>query len=275
VDTVKKKRTPAFTGFAYVILAASVILLAFFASPLYRKIRRMSPPPLAGGAEHDNRFIGEADLERLYPNIVLRQRKGSEKFVALTFDDGPDNTFTPAVLDVLKAKQVRATFFLIGNRVEEYPDIAKRIIDEGHVIGNHTYSHPNTGRPMGEQLRKEIEQMEATLARFNVAPSYLFRPPYGALSAPAALEIANFGYRLALWSVDSLDWRGLSKEEVVKNIMTQMGPGRVILQHSAGGPGEDLSGSVLALSEVIDTLKQQGYSFMTINEMFPQKCETK
>ncbi len=261
--------------FAYAILVLTVISIGYVASPGYQLNRQTTPPKLTGGTEKDNRFLGEADLERLYPEIVLRQKKGNDKVVALTFDDGPDNTYTPKVLDILRDKQVRATFFLIGNRIETYPEITRRIVNEGHLIGNHTYSHPNTGKPLGEQLKIEIEKMEDTLKPYGVNPSYLFRPPYGALSAPAALEVANMGYRLALWSVDSLDWRGLAKEEVVNNIMSQVGPGRVILQHSSGGPGEDLSGSVLALSEIIDTLKQQGYTFMTIKEMFPASCDQK
>lgn len=271
---MKEKQSRGYIPLAFFLLISAITALAYIAGPI-RQVRPKPPPPLAGGVEQDNRFLGEADLERLYPEIVLRQRKGMEKVVALTFDDGPDNTYTPAVLDVLKSRQVRATFFLVGNRIEEYPETTKRIINEGHLIGNHTYAHPNTGKPMGAQLRTEIEKMEATLKPYNTAPSYLFRPPYGALTAPAALEVAEFGYRLALWSIDSLDWRGLSKEEVVNNIMHQLEPGRVILQHSAGGPGEDLSGSVLALSEVIDTLKEQGYSFMTMDEMFPASCKTK
>ena len=83
------------------------------------------------------------------------------------------------------------------------------------------------------------------------------------------MEIANFGYRVAMWSIDSLDWRGLSKDEVINNIMTQVGPGKVVLQHSAGGPGEDLTGSVEALPVIIDRLAQDGYKFVTFSEMFP------
>ncbi len=256
-------------GIAYIILALSILSLAYLASPGFRIKQQGTPPELAGGLERDNRMLGEADLERLFPEIVLRAGKGNEKLIALTFDDGPDDIYTPAVLDVLKEKQVRATFFLIGNRIEHFPEVTRRIVEEGHLIGNHTYSHPNTGKPLGEQLRTELERTEAALAAFNVSPSYLFRPPYGALTAPAAVEVANMGYRLALWSIDSLDWRGLTKEEVLNNIIPQIAPGRVILQHSAGGPGEDLSGSVLALPEIIDHLKQQGYTFVSMDELFP------
>ncbi|MGI6620244.1 MAG: polysaccharide deacetylase family protein [Bacillota bacterium] len=254
---------------SYAILVLAVLSLAYLAGPGFKAKRGVTPPHLAGGLERDNRLLGESELERLFPDIVLRARKGDEKLIALTFDDGPDDVYTPAVLDVLKEKQVRATFFLIGNRIEAYPEVTRRIADEGHLIGNHTYTHPNTGKPLGEQLRAELERAESTLAAFNVSPSHLFRPPYGALTAPAAVEVANMGYRVALWSIDSLDWRGLTKEEVLNNVIPQIAPGRVILQHSAGGPGEDLSGSVLALPEIIDHLKQQGYTFVTMDEMFP------
>ncbi len=261
-DTARKR-------IAYITIALVILSLAYLAGQGFRSRRQVAPPDLAGGLERDNRQLGEADLERLFPDIVLRAKKGDEKLIALTFDDGPDDVYTPAVLDVLQQKQVRATFFLIGNRVEKYPEVTRRIVEEGHLIGNHTYTHPNTGKPLGEQLRTELERTEAALAVFGVSPSYLFRPPYGALTAPAALEVANMGYRLALWSVDSLDWRGLTKEEVLNNVLPHIAPGRVILQHSAGGPGEDLSGSVLALPEIIDHLKQQGYTVVTMDEMFP------
>lgn len=260
---------------AFVFLAVAAAAIAYVIASDFRDELRAAPPELAGGLERDNRMLGEADLERLFPEVVLRQRKGNEKLVALTFDDGPDDVYTPAILDILKQKQVRATFFTIGNRMEQYPEVTRRIIEEGHLIGNHTYTHPNTGKPMGEQLRIELERTEAVLAKFNVSPSYLFRPPYGALTVPAALEVANMGYRLALWSIDSLDWRGLSKEEVLNNVLPQVTPGCVVLMHSAGGPGEDLSGTVLALPEIIDYLKQQGYTFVTIDEMFPLPGQNK
>lgn len=253
-------------------LAWIVVVVAVCATVYLISSGLMNPgrvPDLAGGLEQDNRFIGEEDLERLYPDIILRAKRDAGKIICLTFDDGPDDLFTPDILDVLKEKNVKATFFLIGNRVEEYPEVTRRIVDEGHEIGNHTYSHPNTGKPMGQRLKEEIDNMEKTLAPFGVATSYLFRPPYGALSVPAVLEIANFGYRVAMWSIDSLDWRGLSKDEVINNIMTQVGPGKVVLQHSAGGPGEDLTGSVEALPVIIDRLAQDGYKFVTFSEMFP------
>jgi len=262
-----KKAAPYITGILVVII---LTLLA------YRSAPRRSPDdplPLRGGNERDNRAIGEIDLEKLYPGLVLRSAKGPEKIVALTFDDGPDRVYTPKVLDILKEKGVKATFFLIGSRVEEDPEIAKRIADEGHAIGNHTYSHPKLTKAsplLAEELRKTREALE----KLGLGDNGFFRPPYGAAEPSLVEQAADLGYRVAMWSVDSLDWRGLSKTEVVRNVEGYVQPGSVILQHSAGGPGEDLSGSVLAVAEIIDILTAQGYRFVTLPEMFPasEKC---
>lgn len=225
------------------------------------------PPALKGGTEKDNRSIGELDLEKLYPALVLRTHKGSEKIVALTFDDGPDNVYTPQVLDVLAREGVKATFFLIGNRIEADADVVRRIAKEGHAIGNHSYSHPAL-QSASPQVVQEIEKTKGILAAMGLTDSGMFRPPYGAAEPSLIEQVAGMGYKVAMWSVDSLDWRGLSRAEVFRNIEGYVEPGSVILQHSAGGPGEDLSGSVLATKDVIDMLKGQGYRFVTLPEMF-------
>lgn len=256
--------------YRFVIGVVVVVLLAALAhynGPEARQRRAFRPPPLSGGSEFDNRAIGEEDLERLYPHTVLRTGKGRGKTVALTFDDGPDKTYTPAVLDILSKKGVKATFFLIGERIKEEPEMVKRIVRDGHLIGNHTYSHPRLLKE-GPGLRDELSRTESALKPFGVTTNTLFRPPYGAANPSLVVEASNLGYRLALWSVDSLDWRGLSSAEVVRNIVNFVTPGAVILQHSAGGPGEDLSGSVAALPGIIDNLQAKGYRFVTLAEMF-------
>lgn len=259
-----KKAASVATGLFLVMLLA---VLAWYQSPESRERRALLPSRLAGGSERDNRSIGEIDLERLYPDIVLRTGEGPGKRVALTFDDGPDKVYTPLVLDILKQKGVKATFFLIGSRVEENPEIGKRIADEGHLIGNHGYSHAQL-KEAGPALEKEISRMEAVLAPLGLSGNGLFRPAYGAANPSLVVQASNLGYKIAMWSVDSLDWRGLSRSEVRKNIENYVSPGAVVLQHSAGGPGEDLSGSVEALPDIIDNLKAKGYEFVTVAQMF-------
>ena len=243
-----------------------IVAFAYFTNPERGASRQI---PLKGGSERDNRPIGEIDLVRLYPSLVLRLGPSNTKTVALTFDDGPDTLYTPQVLDVLKAKGVKATFFLIGNRVEEYPDVAERIVQEGHLTGNHTYTHPEIMKATGQPLEKELALTEEALTKIGVSGSGLFRPPYGAISPNLVEEAASLGYRIAMWSVDSLDWRGLPKDTVISKVMEMISPGAVVLQHSSGGPGEDLSGSVQALPVIIDTLREQGYTFVRMDEMFP------
>ncbi|MGE5580009.1 MAG: polysaccharide deacetylase family protein [Bacillota bacterium] len=250
-----------------VILVILLVVLALFNGPA-RQQRAVQPSKLAGGPERDVRNIGEQDLERLYPGIILRTGKDVGKLVSLTFDDGPDATYTPAVLDVLKQKNVKATFFLIGKRVEENPAIAKRIADEGHLIGNHTYSHANLDKASPE-VEQELSKAEAAFKPLGFSGNGLFRPAYGAANPSLVEQVSNLGYKIAMWSVDTLDWRGLSAAEVLRNVTNTVTPGAVILQHSAGGPGEDLSGSVAAIPQIIDQLQAQGYRFVRMDEMFP------
>jgi peptidoglycan/xylan/chitin deacetylase (PgdA/CDA1 family) len=249
------------------ILVAALAVFAWYSSPDTRASRALRPSKLAGGQERDTRKIGEQDLETLYPDIILRTGKNVGKLVCLTFDDGPDKTYTPGVLDVLKEKGVKATFFLIGKRVQEDPAIVKRIGDEGHLIGNHTYSHANLDKA-NPAVPQELSQMEATLKPLGLSANGLFRPAYGAANPSLVEQVSNLGYKMAMWSVDTLDWRGLSAAEVFRNVSTNIVPGGVILQHSAGGPGEDLSGSVAALPQIIDDLRSRGYRFVTMTEMF-------
>ncbi|NPV69813.1 MAG: polysaccharide deacetylase family protein [Firmicutes bacterium] len=271
-----------------IILAALVGLLAYFALsrpaiPGLPGTPRINPPaglppsgspqvgvsPLAGGHERDNRVLGEFDLARIYPDRVLRQGDVKQNLVALTFDDGPDTQFTPQILDALAQKGVRATFFLIGKRLSEAPAVVGRIIAEGHAVGNHTYNHPNVMRFTADEISSEIASAGEALRRFGVRRTDMFRPPYGAVHVSSVESLANSGYRLYLWSVDSLDWRGLNSQQVIDNVVPLVANGSVILMHSAGGPGEDLSGTVQALPVIIDQLRAKGYRFVTLTEMFP------
>ena len=211
-----------------------------------------------------------ADLVKLYPDIVVRQWTPQIPSIAITFDDGPDNEYTPKILDILREHGVRATFFLIGHSVEKYPKVAKRIIAEGHAIGNHTYHHVNLANMAPWQVVTELEKANTVLAQVvNQQPSAV-RPPYGALDSLAIEAIAEKGYKVVLWTIDSLDWHGLSAKEVLDNVIPELKNGTILLHHSAGGPEEDLSGMLEALPVIIETLKKQGYSFLTIPEVIEQ-----
>ncbi len=265
-----------------VVGIVSAVVLAVAATQMGVRLRRPANPvqpqqpgpevnvsDLAGGNERDMRILGEFDLARLFPKLVLRQGDVSRKIVALTFDDGPDTVYTPKILDILASKGVPATFFLIGKRLSEAPDIVRRIVAEGHSVGNHTFNHPNMTTYSQDDLNKEVLQTDAALSRLGVKKTDMFRPPYGGIQAGSIETIGKAGYRLYLWSVDSLDWRGLNRQQVLDNVVPYSTNGAVILMHSAGGPGENLSGTVEALPIIIDQLKANGFRFVTLTEMFP------
>lgn len=225
---------------------------------------------LEGGSERDTRGFPQrkiVDLASEFPGLFFREGDPKKKQVALTFDDGPDSVYTPQMLDVLSKHQVRGTFFLIGNRAELFPDVVKRIVQEGHIVGNHTMTHPDILKLTTEQTAQNICQAEETLASLIDYRTSLFRSPYGSLNPERIKEIEKLGYKIIAWNVDSLDWKSLTAEQVQYNILENAKEGSIILQHSSGGDEENLSGSVEALGAVITELKNEGYSFVTIPEL--------
>lgn len=232
---------------------------------------------LAGGPERKVRGFPKreiVDLITMYPDLFIASGDSKEKKVALTFDDGPDDIFTPQILDVLKEKNVKATFFVIGKRVEGYPEVMRRIVDECHLVGNHTWSHPDIMKISLEDAKQEVLKTEKVLKKYCQDSSdgiKIFRSPYGSIDPKRIEFFGDMGYKIISWNVDSLDWKGLSAEEVKTNILENVTKGSIILQHSAGGEGEDLSGSVEALPEIIDVLKEEGFEFVTIDEILKYK----
>ncbi|MBP1157103.1 MULTISPECIES: polysaccharide deacetylase family protein [unclassified Paenibacillus] len=189
------------------------------------------------------------------------------KQVALTFDDSPDTQFTPQVLDVLKQYNVRATFFLIGSQAEKYPEIVKRIVREGHVIGNHSYDHKLFTKLTDEKFKAQVLQTQKTLKSLIGYTPRLIRPPYGEISENQLLWASQQGFRIVNWNVDSQDWKQIKRDQVTNNILNHVKTGSIVLQHTGGGPGQNLSGTVEALPTVIQTLQSRGYKLVTLPEM--------
>lgn len=229
---------------------------------------------LRGGSERDNRGFPQREIEDLvtkYPNLFYRSGPLDEKRVALTFDDGPDSMYTPQILDILKKHQVKATFFLIGNRAELFPDVVKRMKKEGHIVGNHSMNHPNIIKLDKKETIKEIEECEKVLEKLVEYKPALFRSPYGSLDSKKVEEIKELDVKIIAWNVDSLDWKSLTAEQVKTNILENVNEGSIILQHSSGSEKENLTGSVEALEEVIKTLKKEKYKFVTVSELLDIK----
>jgi len=220
----------------------------------------------AGSGAADHRPVSWATYERAFPG-VFSYVGPNRKVVALTFDDGPDGLYTPQILRVLRQEHVHATFFMIGEHVRQYPRIARQIVREGHAIGNHTWDHPDLRTVSRQRLQWEVTRGEHELARATGLHTHLFRAPYGAVDDRVLQTLRHLHYHAFNWSVDTNDWRSLPASQIRATILHEAGPGAIILQHSAGGGGERLTGTVQALPSVIRELRRRGYTFVTIPEL--------
>ena len=210
-----------------------------------------------------------------YGQTFTGLRRGSKK-LALTFDDGPNDPYTLRLLDVLAKHDVRATFFLIGRFACQCPEIARKVGDAEHVIGNHTFNHPLLIFKPESEIRSELTECEAALSDAVGAHSDLFRPPFGG-RRPAVLRIAReIGLQTVMWNVTGYDWNAKSAEEIERKVGNQVRGGDVILLHDGGhqAMGIDRSFTIGAVERMISRYKGKGYQFVTIPEMMRASAET-
>lgn len=187
--------------------------------------------------------------------------------VALTFDDGPDNYNTPKILDILRDKGVKATFFVLGEQAAIFPDILKRIVKEGHSIGNHTWSHCHLAHISTKQVLQEIQLTQEIIQSLVGITPTLFRPPYGFLTDSDFHHIDNLSLKIISWNVDTVDYLGVSANHILETVKREISPGSIILQHCFQDSTGILSGSVEALPLIIDTLQAEGMKFVTLETL--------
>ena len=206
-------------------------------------------------------------LQQQFPDTFIMSSQTQLKRIALTFDDGPDNKTTPKILDILDQYNVPATFFVVGKNVERHPTIAKRMIDEGHQVANHSWSHLRPTELTDHEYISEVIPVEETLTDyFNSSMHLYYRPPYGLLTPTQIDQIRKKGYLVISWSIDSLDWAVSNPEKIRDKVIDSVHPGAIVLMHSAGGKDSRL-GTVKALPEIIDNLAKQGYEFVTVQNL--------
>lgn len=199
------------------------------------------------------------------PATVVTRVATEEPLLALTFDDGPSNTFTPQVLDILDRYRERATFFVVGRQVERSPALVARIHAAGHEIGNHTFSHPY-GFKSVTHLERELALAAEAVYRVTGRQTVLFRPPGGRIS-PAQLQTARrLGYTVVGWTAadDARDWAGTPPGRIAGRITRHVQKGDILIFHDCGG---DRSNSVQALELVIKELQKRGFRFVTVSEL--------
>jgi peptidoglycan/xylan/chitin deacetylase (PgdA/CDA1 family) len=196
--------------------------------------------------------------------------RGSKQ-VALTYDDGPNDPHTLKLLEVLAKHEVRATFFMMGRYVRQRPDIARAVAQAGHVIGNHTFTHPNLIFKSGAETRSQLVDCRQALQEAIGQHSNLFRPPFGG-RRPATLRIVReFGLQPVMWNVTGYDWDSPPAEAIEKKVAGQMRGGDVILLHdgSHSAFGADRAQTVIATDNLIRRYRDQGWKFVTVPEMLP------
>jgi peptidoglycan/xylan/chitin deacetylase (PgdA/CDA1 family) len=199
-------------------------------------------------------------MQRLYPSCTWNL-KGPGKKVYLSFDDGPHPQITPFVLDLLKQYGAKASFFCIGKNVKAYPEIYKRIIDEGHAVGNHTQHHLNGWKNNSEDYLKDVEEAAGFIN------SRLFRPPYGKIKRQqiSMLEKKPLNYKIVMWTVLSGDFdTGISKEKCLSNVLEKTSNGSIIVFHDSEKAFERMG---YALPVVLNKLSENGYVFEKISEV--------
>jgi peptidoglycan-N-acetylglucosamine deacetylase len=203
-------------------------------------------------------------------NEIKQSAPVVRRIIALTFDDGPSSQYTPQILDILRDNGIRATFFVIGRNVQEHPEKVKREAVEGHVIGNHTWSHPFFA-PLEshQQLKDEINKTEQAVMEACSVRTRLFRPPHGWRSPWMIKEVEGMGYDIVNWTVDPKDWKHPTAAVIVKRVEHAPHSSAIVLMHDGLELKEDpgQSNTVTALKEIVADYKKKGYQFVTISEL--------
>lgn len=208
-------------------------------------------------------FWASYDINSGIYMAVFCQKRTQEKVVALTFDDGPDAGQTPRVLQILKESQTPACFFCIGEKVKGNEALIRRIIAEGHLIGNHSYSHSNFFPIYRlKRMKEDLQACQSALEAATSQPVSLFRPPFGVTNPTIARATRQLGYKTIGWNIRTLDTQYPTPEKILRRIQKRLRPGSIILLH------DPLRGSEVLLQQVIKLIKEQGYTIARLDSMF-------
>ncbi len=189
--------------------------------------------------------------------VAVNSMADSKK-IALTFDDGPHPYYTEQLLDGLKERGVHATFFVMGKHVELYPEMIERMNEEGHLIGNHTYSHMQLNKGNGEEFKQELIRTNEVIENLTGQEVQYVRPPYGTWDKKFEKELNMF---LVLWTIDPLDWCSDNVACIVQKVTDKAQENAIILMH------DEYKSTVTAALQIVDALQEQGYEFVTVDEI--------
>ena len=196
-------------------------------------------------------------------NIYVHKRK-SDNEIALTFDDGPHPQKTVEILKALKKHNVKATFFIIGQNAQKYPEILQMIAADGHEIANHTYDHKSLYKQSNESIVESVRKCSKLINSITGRKCVLFRPPEGFMNDNIAQLMKNEGYDVILWKIDTYDWKGRSATDIYNSVVESVKGGDIILMHDYIWRK---SSTAQALNMIIESLKSRGFKFLTVSEL--------
>jgi peptidoglycan/xylan/chitin deacetylase (PgdA/CDA1 family) len=222
-----------------------------------------SPPPMMDG------WSAATSTHPSLRKLVYRRGNQRLKRIALTFDDGPSADFTPQVLEILERYNVKATFFLLGRNVERSPELARRVVSKGHAVGNHSYSHANLKKLRPELIREEISKAETVIASATGVRPTLFRAPFGRLNRTVVKEADAAGCAVIQWSLSPRDWAMPKDRRIARRVVSRARNGTIVLLHDAGSRSvfENRTNTVAALPSIIESLRDEGFEFVTVPEL--------
>ena len=261
-----------------------VLLSASLGSCGSDKSKLPPPPPISGPIKTTNNTAYRTPALHgpvpRNPDMNLRAdyTKGSgisfsripmaDKYIAITFDDGPHPKNTPRLLNILRARNIKATFYMVGSNVDLYPQVVRRVVAEGHEIGNHSYSHRLFSKMGDSEIRQELSRTRDAVQRAAGVQPLTLRPPFGGrLTRQREWVNAEFGYPIILWSIDPMDWKRPGPSVVCSRIVSATTPGSIILAHDLH------SQTVDAMPATLDGLLQRGFKFVTVSQLLAMRGE--
>lgn len=213
-------------------------------------------------------YVQVADVVAGGP-IAIAGTRTDQKVVALTFDHSWGNKFTPSILDTLQKNNLKVTFFIMGPWAQKFPEVAKRMVSDGHEIGSHGYRHENYGDMSDEWVREDIQKAHAQIKEVTGVDATLIRPPNGHYSQKSLKVADELGYRTIIWNVDSLDWKNPGRDVIIERVMKRIKPGAIILLHASDTPVQTAE----ALPILLERIKAEGYQVVTVGELLSKYSE--
>ena len=212
------------------------------------------------------REVVNSSTFQLFGDYIARVET-PDKIVALTFDDGPHPVHTARILDVLDRYQIRATFFMMGRNVERYPAVARQVLDRGHEIGNHSYSHPKLIWMSPQRVREEIERTDQLLRNIGVSGQIYFRPPHASKFLVLPYVLSQMDKLSVLGDVDPEEWKERPAAVMTQSILRQVKPGSIIGLHDPAGPE-----TLRTLEDSVEALIARGYRFETVSQLVRRRA---